>query len=53
MVYNVAPVVPTGYIEKPPFPVRIKEHAKATTVVHKSNIKTPKPSEPTKVVIRL
>ena len=28
ILYNVDPVVPTTYIEKPPFPVRIKEHAK-------------------------
>ena len=28
IVYHVDPVVPTAYIEKPPFPVRIKEHAK-------------------------
>ena len=45
VIYNVDPVVPTAYIEKPPFPVRIKEHAKVSTVVHKSNIKAPKPSE--------
>ena len=39
------PIVPTTYIEKPPFPVRIKDRAKASTVVNKSNIRTPKPSE--------
>ena len=39
----------TAYIEKPPFPVRIKEHSKATTVVHKSYIKAPKHSEQIKV----
>ena len=49
IIYNVDPVVPTSYIEKPPFPVRIKEHAKVSTVVHKSNIKAPKPSEKIKV----
>ena len=27
ITYNVDPVVPTSYIEKPPFPVRIKDHA--------------------------
>ena len=27
ILYNVDPVVPSAYIEKPPFPVRIKEHA--------------------------
>ena len=41
--------MPTAYIEKPPFPVRIKEHAKASTVVNKSNIRTPRPSEQIKV----
>ena len=39
--YTANLVVPTAYIEKPPFPVRIKEHSKATTVIHKSNIKAP------------
>ena len=38
IVYNVDPVVPTTYIDKPPFPVRIKEHAKVSTVVNKSYI---------------
>ena len=41
--------MPTAYIEKPPFPVRIKEHAKVSTVVNKSNIKAPRPSELIKV----
>ncbi|MCL1198973.1 hypothetical protein MUX18_14750, partial [Listeria monocytogenes] len=40
IIYNVDPVVPTAYIENPPFPVR---------VVDKSNIKAPKPSEQIKV----
>ena len=39
ITYN-DPVVPTPYVEKPPFPVRIKDHAKASTVVRKSNIRT-------------
>ena len=43
IIYNVDPVVPTAYIEKPPFPVRIKDHAKASTVVRKSNTRTPTP----------
>ena len=47
--YAVNPVVPTAYIEKPPFSVRIKENSKATTVIHKSNIKAPKHSEQIKV----
>ena len=42
-------VVPTAYIEKPPFPVRIKDHAKASTVVRKSNIRTYTPPEQVKV----
>ena len=31
ITYN-DPIVPTTYVEKPPFPVRIKDHAKASTV---------------------
>ena len=34
VTYN-DPIVPTMYVEKPPFPVRIKDHAKASTVVRK------------------
>ena len=34
ITYN-DPIVPTTYTEKPPFPVRIKDHAKASTVVRK------------------
>ena len=49
ILYNVDPVVPSAYIEKPPFPVRIKEHAKVSTVVNKSYIRTPKPNEQIKV----
>ena len=45
IIYNVDPVIPTAYIEKPPFPVRMKEHAKDSTVVNKSYIRTPKPAE--------
>src|SRR5215216_7876823 len=45
IIYNVDPVVPTAYIEKPPFPVKIKEHAKVSTVLRRSNIKAPKPPE--------
>ena len=43
------PIVPSAYIEKPPFPVRIKDHAKASTVVRKSNARTPTASEQIKV----
>ena len=43
------PVVPTAYIEKPPFPVRIKDHAKASTVVRKIKARTHTPSEQIKV----
>ena len=49
ILYNVDPVVPSAYIEKPPFPVRIKEHAKVSIVVNKSYIRTPKPDEQIKV----
>ena len=48
ITYNDS-VVPTAYIEKPPFPVRIKDHAKASTVVRKSNTRTPTPSKKIKV----
>ena len=41
--------MPTAYIEKPPFPIRIKEHAKVSTVVRKSNIRAPKTPEQIKV----
>ena len=46
---NVHPVVLSAYIEKPCFPVRIKEHAKVSTVVNKSYIGTPKPDAQIKV----
>ena len=49
IIYNVDPVVPTAYIKKPPFPVRMKEHAKVSTVVNKSYIRTPKPAEQSKL----
>ena len=39
----------TAYIEKPHFHVRIKEYAKVSTVVRKSNIKAPRPSKQIKV----
>ena len=45
ITYNVDPIVPTAYIEKPPFPVRIKDHAKASTIVRKSNTRTYTPPE--------
>ena len=45
ILYNVDPVVPTAYFEKPPFPVRIKEHAKVSTMVNKSSVWTPKTDE--------
>ena len=49
IIYNVDPIVPTAYIEKPPFPVRIKDHAKASTMVCKSYTRTPTPPEQIKV----
>ena len=39
------PIIPTAYVEKPPFPVRIKDHSKASTVVRKSNTRTYTPPE--------
>ena len=51
ITYNVDPIVPTAYIEKPPFPIRIKDHAKASTVVRKSNARTPTP--PSKLKLNL
>ena len=48
-ICHADPVLPTAYIEKPPFPVRIKEHAKVSTVVNKSNFRPPRPSEQIKV----
>ena len=48
ITYN-DPIVPTTNIEKPPFPVRIKDHAKASNVVRKSNTRTPTPPEKIKV----
>ena len=47
-LYN-DPVVPTAYVEKPHFPIRIKDLAKASTVVRKSNTRTPTPPEQIKV----
>ena len=49
VLYNVDPVVSSAYIEKPPFPVRIKEHVKVSTMVNESYIRTPKPDEQIKV----
>ena len=43
------PIVPTTYVEKPPFPVRIKDHVKTSTVVRKSNTRTYTPLEQIKV----
>ena len=48
IIYNVDPVVPTAYIEKPPFRVRIKEHAKVSTMVNTSYTRTSKPAEKSK-----
>ena len=48
VTYN-DPIVPTSYVEKPPFPVRMKDHAKASTVVRKSNIRTYTPPKQVKV----
>ena len=48
ITYN-DPIIPTAYVEEPPFPVRIKEHAKASAVVRKSYTRTPTPSKKIKV----
>ena len=48
ITYN-DPIVPTAYVEKPPFPVRIKDHAKASTMVRKSNIRTYTPPKQVKL----
>ena len=39
ITYN-DPIVPTSYLEKPLFPLRMKDHAKASTVVRQSNTRT-------------
>ena len=48
IAYN-DPVVPSAYIEKPPFPVRIKDHSKASTVIRRGYIRTPTPPEKVRV----
>ena len=45
ITYNVDPIVPTAYFEKPPFSIRIKDRAKASTLVHKSYTRTRTPPE--------
>ena len=49
ITYNVDPIVPTAYIEKPPFPARIKDHAKASTMVRMINTRTPTPPKKIKI----
>ena len=49
ITYNVDRVVPTPYIENPPFPVRVKEYAKASAVIRKSYTRTPTPPKQIKV----
>ena len=48
VTYN-DPIVPTSYVEKPPFPVRMKDHAKTSTIVRNSNTRTYTPPEQIKV----
>ncbi|KAI5018082.1 hypothetical protein ZWY2020_042970 [Hordeum vulgare] len=48
IAYN-DPIVPNAYIEKPPFPVRIKDHSKASTVIRRGYIRTPTPPEQIRV----
>ena len=49
ITYNVDPVIPTAYIVKPPFPVRIQDHAEASAMVPKSYTRTPSHPEQIKV----
>ena len=35
ITYNVDRIIPAAYIEKPPFPIRIKVHDKVSTMVNK------------------
>ncbi len=42
-------MVPSAYIEKPPFPVRIKDRSKASTVIRRGYIRTPTPPEQIRV----
>ncbi|KAI5016607.1 hypothetical protein ZWY2020_006458 [Hordeum vulgare] len=48
IAYN-DPVVPSAYIEKQPFPVRIKDHFKASTMIRRGYIRTPTPPEQIRV----
>ena len=48
IAYN-DPIVPSAYIEKPPFRVRLKDHSKASTVIRRSYIRTPTPPEQIRV----
>ncbi|KAI4981726.1 hypothetical protein ZWY2020_022218 [Hordeum vulgare] len=48
IAYN-DPIVPSPYIEKPPFPVRIKDHCKVSTVIRRGYIRTPTPPEQIRV----
>ena len=48
-VRTVNPVLPTAYIEKPPFPVRIKEYSSVTVVVNKSDHKTSESEDQIKI----
>ncbi|KAI4994673.1 hypothetical protein ZWY2020_034314 [Hordeum vulgare] len=48
IAYN-DPIVPSAYIEKPPFPVRIKDHSKASTVIRRGYIRTSTPPKQIRV----
>ena len=52
IAYN-DPIVPSAYIEKPPFPVRIKDHSKASTVIRRGYIRTPTPLSKLKLNLAL
>ncbi|KAI4988248.1 hypothetical protein ZWY2020_029878 [Hordeum vulgare] len=52
IAYN-DPIVPSAYIEKPPFPVRIRDHSKASTMIRRGYIRTPTPPEQIRVEPRI
>ena len=51
-VHSVNNMLHSSYIEKPPFPVRIKEHCMVTAVFNKNKHKTPTPNEQLKLKLK-
>ena len=43
--YTVDPILPVVHFEKPPFPVRVREHSFATSIVNISNRKSNEPED--------